>query len=237
MVAGGGRIDQRISISRLINGVFLMVDRYTGDLEKIQKDLVSRVVAGNEPSQLVYGGQIAGMSAEQYKGVKKGKIWYHQFFRSKKALFSITAMTADESNAVSTAFLQSVQLGPAGTVVYPNRPQGAGSVNVFKAAEPIEEVLPIRDEDPTLGTPDRDAVLIIRPRPHRSGRPGISGEVLVRALLSASGKVSKVEVLSGPKSLREISIQAAFNVKFIPAEKDGKLVSVWKQFSYSFSSY
>ena len=236
-IAGGGRIDQRISIVRLINGVLLRLDRYTGDLEKMQKDLVTRVTTGYEPLQPEHSGQSAGMSSQHYKGVRRGKIWHHQFFRSRKALFAITAVTADENNAISTAFLRSVRLGSGENVEYPNHPAGSDKVNTSRSAELIVEIPPIRDEEPLQGTPDREAVLIIRPRPHQSRPRGISGEVVLRALLSATGTVSKVEVISGPKSLREVSIQAASNVKFIPAEKDGKLVSVWKKFSYSFSSY
>jgi TonB family protein len=73
-----------------------------------------------------------------------------------------------------------------------------------------------------------------KPEPE-SGRTGIYGVVVLRAVLSSSGKVTNIRVMSGlPGGLTEAAIKAAQEIKFEPAIKDGHYVSTYVQLEYNF---
>lgn len=67
------------------------------------------------------------------------------------------------------------------------------------------------------------------------GVPGIGGKVVLKAVFSASGKVTKIIVVSGlPDGFREAAIKAARKISFEPAIKDGHYVAQWVQLEYFF---
>jgi outer membrane biosynthesis protein TonB len=62
--------------------------------------------------------------------------------------------------------------------------------------------------------------------------------VKLKILFSSSGRITKLEVISSPgRELTETVIKSAEQIEFLPAEKDGKLVSIYKTVEYSFSTY
>ena len=64
------------------------------------------------------------------------------------------------------------------------------------------------------------------------------GMVIVRAILAADEKVKHIEVVNGlPNGLSEKAIEAAREIKFKPALKDGKPVSTWIEMEYGFYIY
>ena len=63
----------------------------------------------------------------------------------------------------------------------------------------------------------------------------ISGTVVLRAVFSRTGRVENIIVLSGPAMLIETAIEAAKQIKFTPAMKDGQPVSMWMQLEYNFN--
>jgi len=64
------------------------------------------------------------------------------------------------------------------------------------------------------------------------------GYVIVRCILAADEKVKHIEIITGlPDGLSESAIDAARQIKFTPAKKDGKAVSVWVEVEYRFSVY
>jgi TonB family protein len=66
----------------------------------------------------------------------------------------------------------------------------------------------------------------------------VSGKVVVRAVLSASGKVTNIEVTKAlSRGLTEKAIEAARRIIFIPAIKDGRFVSQTIQVEYNFSVF
>jgi TonB family protein len=67
---------------------------------------------------------------------------------------------------------------------------------------------------------------------------GISGTVILRAVFSATGTVEHILVIrSLPGGLTESAIQAAKKIRFMPATKDGKLVSMFMELQYNFSVF
>ncbi len=66
----------------------------------------------------------------------------------------------------------------------------------------------------------------------------IKGTVILRCVFAANGKVTNIQVVSGlPDGLTENAIKAAQEIKFKPAVKDGKPVSMWMQLEYNFNLY
>ena len=66
----------------------------------------------------------------------------------------------------------------------------------------------------------------------------VEGTVVLRAILAADGQIQNVLVLSRlPHGLTERAIEAARKIKFQPAVKDGRPVSVFVQIEYNFNLY
>lgn len=88
---------------------------------------------------------------------------------------------------------------------------------------------------------DTKARLLSKPEPSypdAAKKRGIIGTVVLKAVFSASGKVTNIRVVQGlPEGLTERAIQAARQIKFIPASREGKFVSMWMQLEYNFNLY
>ena len=69
-------------------------------------------------------------------------------------------------------------------------------------------------------------------------RNGTRGFVVLEAILAADGSVKHIEVLTGlPDGLSHKAIEAARQIKFRPAVKDGKPVSVRVEVRYQFQVF
>ena len=66
----------------------------------------------------------------------------------------------------------------------------------------------------------------------------VTGTVVLRCVFGADGMVRNLFVVKGlPDGLSERAIEAARKIKFIPAMKDGRPVSMWMQLEYNFNLY
>jgi len=65
----------------------------------------------------------------------------------------------------------------------------------------------------------------------------ISGVVILKALFLSSGRVIAYPVKTLPAGLTEQALRAARQIKFIPAVKDGKPVTMAAQLEYTFTIY
>jgi TonB family protein len=85
------------------------------------------------------------------------------------------------------------------------------------------------------------ARIISRPEPQyteEARKNQISGTVVLRAVLGSNGAVSGIRAVSGlPFGLTEKAITAAHQIKFVPAQKDGRAVSQYIQIEYNFNLY
>lgn len=69
-------------------------------------------------------------------------------------------------------------------------------------------------------------------------RNQVVGTVVLRAVLSADGQVTNIKPVSGlPYGLTERAIAAARQMRFTPATKDGRAVSMYIQLEYNFNLY
>lgn len=85
------------------------------------------------------------------------------------------------------------------------------------------------------------ARVLSKPEPDYTGAARdaqVEGTVVLRAIFAADGKVTNILVLSPlPNGLTERAIDAARKVKFQPAKKDGRPVSMVVQLEYNFNLY
>lgn len=120
-------------------------------------------------------------------------------------------------------------------------------------APPPQSGFGIGTGDPTPGpTPGPDgpfrakevakrAVLNQRPEPgytEEARLNDVEGVVRLRAVLSSSGQVTNISVIKAlPDGLTEKAIAAARQIKFTPAQKDGRPVSQYVVIEYNFTIY
>jgi len=85
------------------------------------------------------------------------------------------------------------------------------------------------------------ARLISKPEPaytKKARSKQITGTVVLKCIFAADGTVTNIYVFAGlPYGLTEKAIEAARKIKFIPATKDGRNVSMWMQLEYNFNLY
>jgi TonB family protein len=85
------------------------------------------------------------------------------------------------------------------------------------------------------------AVITFKPEPgftEEARKENVTGTVRLRAILSASGEVTGISVVKPlPGGLTEKAIQAARQIKFRPAQKDGHTVSQYIVLEYNFNIY
>ena len=93
----------------------------------------------------------------------------------------------------------------------------------------------------TVSQVDQRARLLFKPEPQyteEARRNQIIGTVMLRVVFSSAGEVDQIRaVRTLPFGLTERAIAAARQIKFVPATKDGRPVSVQMQLEYNFSLY
>lgn len=89
--------------------------------------------------------------------------------------------------------------------------------------------------------PARKAILLYRPEPgytETARQKNVSGTVRLRVLLRADGTAKVLRVVKGlPEGLTEKAVQAAEQVRFKPAERDGRPASSVITLEYNFNIY
>lgn len=234
------RVTKRIFAYRNINGTALISEMFEGDVRGVKDELVSRLNQGRSPYELSKNQDLDGVSIGLYSRRQDRLFSVQQFILFKKRLYVIQAHATDQNNSILHQYLRSLGIVAGGKSVMPNLSPGDDVKIAAKPPDIAVSPLTASDAEPLNGKPDRDVIFLHRPRPRstsdaRAARA--TGEVQLRVLFSASGKIAKIEVESGPPILRDSAILATEQILFIPAEKDGKAVSVWKKVSYSFSTY
>jgi len=146
----------------------------------------------------------------------------------------------------TTALAQSGRKGPSPTPSPSSSPQPVASpdsdkLQLVKSSKPA---LPqVVDGERIYTSKEVDERVHITNRPPASytsaaRRLKTSGVVVLRLILAANETVKHIEVVKGlPDGLVENSIDAARQIKFTPAKKDGKPVSVWVEVEYRFDVF
>ena len=153
-----------------------------------------------------------------------------RLYAAKNRTLALLAIGKDESDASVSQFLRSIDLSdkPSGIDI------GKGASNTSDSKE---------DTDLTIAAVNevsRKALILIKPEPRYTSdarQKRLHGNVVLKAVLSASGRLTNIEVVSGLPDLAQSSIEAAGKMFFIPAAKDGHFVSTPVELQYNFNIY
>ena len=160
-----------------------------------------------------------------------------QFFATEDRLYKFHAISMAENDPRVRRFLASVSL---------DKKEGVEVID--GAGEPFEPIYQSQASEPDAPPKihagkegDSKIRLGMKPEPSytESARTNqITGTVVLKVVFSSNGMVTNIHVISGlPHGLTKKAIDAARKIKFIPAMKDGKYVSMWMQLEYNFNLY
>lgn len=96
-----------------------------------------------------------------------------------------------------------------------------GIDDIFKGSEVTKKARVMKKPEPAYTTAAENS--------------GVEGIVVIRCVFASNGQVMNIHVTSGlPDGLTERAIEAAKQIKFKPAIKDGHPVSMWMELQYHF---
>jgi hypothetical protein len=228
------QVDRQLILARYINGIILLTEYYEGSARRIQKILQDREKLPLEKEEEINGFQVKSFSGKSEKRFQKT-----QQFLFKDRLYIVKGISPSENDPLVKAFFESVRLTNQDKTVAPNAAAGVAVTSLPQLVE--REPERVADSKTFAPSEVERPPLILRmmpPRDNSRTESGFgSGRVRLKVLLSSSGEITSVEVVeSASRLMAEASIQAVKQTIFIPAEKDGKLVSVYKIIEHSFGS-
>lgn len=148
-----------------------------------------------------------------------------QFFATEDRLYEFRAYGMLPDDPRMKWFFSSVSLK-----------KNADSIEVFDGPGSFFE--PVVDDIYKGSDVDRKVVIKSKPEPPYTGiarASGITGTVVLRCIFTSKGTVNYIYVIRGvPGGLTERAMEAARRIKFTPATKDGKPVSMWMELQYNF---
>lgn len=225
VLGGSGRsqvvVDKKLTLARQINGVVLVVSLFTGAAKDIQKQLEK-----GERGEPLKDEKIAGFKVKEFAQRYAKQFRRVQYFQSGLTLYKVEGFAGTGDNRIVRGFFDGIRLVDKGNTVAPNAAPGVtkttlpGLVEIEMARVDDSQPVPMLEVDrPPIFI--RTTVLNI-PLEYRRAT------VKFNVLFSSSGKITKVETLeSSNKDAEKFFKNNLGQMIFVPAEKDGKLVSVY----------
>ena len=158
-----------------------------------------------------------------------------QFFSKGDRLYQFAAYGAPRDDVRATRFFSSISLvNNKDAFKLPDEmPSQPLTVDITSSTTP-EQVFTPKEVD-------KNFQVIMNPLPQyteAAREAQIKGTVVLKCTLSAKGQVTTISVVSGlSHGLTERAIAAARGLKFIPAMKDGKYVSISTRLVYNFELF
>jgi TonB family protein len=221
------------SYSVYVNQFVFVVESYLARRpERLLNDFVDYYYPNQ--SQRFEGGQINGFRGKRYR-IENLDIYHEVYFLLTSKHFYVLRVAAnDKSNPFIMRLLSSFKIredrsttGPAVVSVVKEN----GSVTDDRSQSLVYNLKEVT----------RKPIVIWKPSPaytNEARKNQRMGRVLLNAVLDSSGQVRVLETIKPLRDgLTERAIGAANNIKFLPAEKDGKIVSVRIKLEYNFNLY
>jgi Gram-negative bacterial TonB protein C-terminal len=214
------------------NGVVYAV--YTFENKSLSlDDLIGRFANHNEPMEPVTVDSITGKRSRFETDDRMGAV---QLFAAGNNLyvFQVSGSKLGNPAAGMTKFFSSMRLGnqPEGNQVA----EGAGEQPTSNSETPLI--------NPSIFPGKQVAIkvaVITKPEPRyteQARKNSITGTVVLRAVFSSAGVVTNIHPVTYlPDGLTERSIEVAKQIRFIPAVKDGRFVSMWIELQYNFNLF
>lgn len=196
-------------------------------------DLIARSAPGQKTETVILDGMTGKSSTREAESV----IWNTKWLDTGRNLYKFEAVASksvDSATAIAKFFSSiSFRKNQDGRRVF----DGPGDQPLFHVNS-LHAGSIFRSKEMTVR-----AKVVSKPEPsytERARQNQITGTVVLRAVFSASGAVENISVMkegSLPDGLTEKAIEAARQIRFIPAIKDGRFVSMWIQLEYNFNLY
>lgn len=201
--------------------------------------------------------KLAGPDYSFVIGSKRGVV--HLMVKDER-LYVLAVVNADSQSELVQHFMNSFSLEPrkaeVAELTNPSENRGEG-VGMGRGSGQSSDN---KDRPPNMGggdvipstTIDYDRVfsgrqvtekarVLSKPAPSYSARArkySVQGTVLLQAVFAKSGEVTNIRILKGlPQGLSQKAIEAARQIKFIPATKDGHQVSQYQHLEIEFKLY
>lgn len=237
----GEKIKVRRVAGAYSNGAAFIIQIYEAkDPHRVLEDLMDiEKIRATDLSSFNYAGFPGQQQVTKYKDLYA----VTQYIIIQKRLYTIEAVARDEHNPGINRFLSSLKLTPpiklGGSNVDGTALEVAPAESDEKAIAQTSEVDVSQAVAPTRTT--RKAVILYRSEPsftEEARKRNIEGVVRLRVVLTSWGRVANIEVQKGLNGgLTERAVEAARHIKFLPAEKDGRLVSQYITIEYNFNFY
>jgi TonB family protein len=161
-----------------------------------------------------------------------------QVFATKNRFYRVQAVGAKVEDPRVQQFFSSLSLGKKSEGIEVSDGQGTpfkpSDQFASSRLDPSGKAFTGRDVD-------RKVILIMKPEPaytEEARQKAITGTVVLKVIFASNGSVVNIRTAFAlPHGLTERAIDAARKIKFIPAAKDGKFVSMWMQLEYNFNLY
>ncbi len=169
---------------------------------------------------------VDGVAGKEYSSQDKSSPSTRQFFVTQWGLYRFTVTGSSPDHFGVKRFFSSIRFG-----------RHVGGIAVSDGdGNPLE----VAGERLVTGWEvDSKLKLLSKPEPQYTEdarRERIGGTVVLKAIFSSTGEVTNIRVISGlPYGLTEQAIAAAKRIRFTPAMKNGKPVSMWIQLEYYFN--
>ncbi|HKV34505.1 MAG TPA: energy transducer TonB [Pyrinomonadaceae bacterium] len=161
-----------------------------------------------------------------------------QFFASEDRLYEFRAFGASPEDPRMTKFFSSVSFGKAKNAVEVKEGSGLPYDSGVQEERPEKQ---LRHGAFAGKDVNQKVRLAMKPEPSytEDARQNlIAGTVVLKCIFRYDGSVTDIRTVSGlPYGLTQKAIEAARRIRFIPAIKDGKHVSMWMQLEYNFNLY
>jgi TonB family protein len=176
--------------------------------------------------------KLNGFSGRKYRMAVTSFFGQVYHFVTANHLYIVTLAAKDANHPSISRFLSSFALG--------NNHASTGNVLPRREDDSIESgghsQTAVTSKETTV-----KAVVVWKPEPAYTERARTNqrtGTVVLRGIFTASGQVVVYEVHKGLRDgLTEKAIEAAKNIRFLPAEKDGQAIPLRIQLEYNFNLY
>jgi TonB family protein len=218
------------TLASYANGVVYAV--YTFERKSLSvKDLIHRFTNDDQPGRSSASVTVDGIKGASSRFETDDRMSAVELFATADNLYVFQAVGSKLDNPAMgmTKFFSSITLS--------KNPEGLSVVD--GVGEQPAEILSSSTFAPRELT--QKARVIIKPEPRyteAARKNQITGTVVLRAVFSSSGAVTRIQPMSKlPDGLTDQAIYAARLIKFIPAIKDGRFVSMYVQLEYNFNLY
>lgn len=165
-------------------------------------------------------------------GDRRGTV---QFYVAESRIYVLLAMNSIGAEWTKESFFTSFSVSPNVPGQLP-----------LKAQNPAEGVVLAKKESDAgevfrSGELTQRARVLGKPEPtytESARKFSITGTVVLRTIFLSTGEVRVVSVMKAlPHGLTQQALNAARKIRFTPAQKDGRPVSMWMQLEYNFNLY